>query len=130
MPLTKCQRCELNYITDGEEYCTICKRELKGERQREEIELCTICNESPSLPGKDICLFCLKEMDKANNTNEEEKTRLISEDSLAIDPVSSMEEIIPEIDEDILEGDFNEVDSSLDAMRDDEVNDHDESELN
>ena len=53
MALIKCPRCELNYIQDTEGYCKICKREMKGEVQREEIEMCTICNEAPALPGKD-----------------------------------------------------------------------------
>ena len=24
--------------------------------------MCTICNEAPALPGKDMCLFCLKNL--------------------------------------------------------------------
>lgn len=31
MTLTKCPRCELNYILDGEQYCKICRMEMKGE---------------------------------------------------------------------------------------------------
>ena len=30
MRLIKCPRCELNYIAEGEGYCKICKREMKG----------------------------------------------------------------------------------------------------
>ena len=53
MRLIKCPRCELNYITEDEGYCKVCKREMRGERQRDEIEMCTVCNEAPALPGKD-----------------------------------------------------------------------------
>ena len=54
MRLIKCPRCELNYITPEEGYCKVCKREMKGEPQHEEVELCTVCNEHPALPGKEI----------------------------------------------------------------------------
>ncbi len=66
MTLTKCPRCELNYITDGEQYCKICRLEMKGEPVRDEIEMCTMCGEHPAMPGKDVCLFCMKEMNGGN----------------------------------------------------------------
>ena len=60
MKLVKCPRCELNYIQEGEKYCKVCMRELKGEQTQEEMELCSVCNAAPALPGKDVCLSCLK----------------------------------------------------------------------
>ena len=130
MKLIKCPRCELNYITPEEGYCKICKREMKGESQREEIELCTVCNEAPALPGKDVCLFCLKEMN-ANNERENEQDEVhVDEASLTIDPVSAMDEIIPEIAEDIppLEYDEIENDLSLEEMEEEEAEDEDEED--
>ena len=129
MRLIKCPRCELNYITEEEGYCKICKREMKGESQREEIELCTVCNEAPALPGKDVCLFCLKEMN-ANARDEDEDEGRVDEASLSIDPVSSMDEIIPEIDEDIPEREYDEIenDLSLDEMSDEEAEDEEDEE--
>ena len=38
MRLIKCPRCELNYIAPEEGYCKVCKREMKGEKQQDEIE--------------------------------------------------------------------------------------------
>ena len=131
MRLIKCPRCELNYITEGEGYCKICKREMKGESQQEEIELCTVCNEAPALPGKDICLFCLKEMNANNDRQDEEDTEVrVDEASLDIDPVSSMDEIIPEIDEDIPAREFDEIESdlSLEALEEDEEEEDDDDE--
>ena len=129
MRLIKCPRCELNYITEEEGYCKVCKREMKGERQREEIELCTVCNEAPALPGKDVCLFCLKEMN-ANNEREEEQEVRVDESSLSIDPVSAMDEIIPEIDEDIPPREYDEIenDLSLEEMEEEEAEDEDEED--
>lgn len=59
----QCPRCELNYITTpGDKYCKVCMREMKGEGGQDDVEMCSVCNENPALPGRDICLFCLKEM--------------------------------------------------------------------
>lgn len=130
MALIKCPRCELNYIQDTEGYCKVCKREMKGEVQREEIELCTICNEAPALPGKDACLFCLKEMNANNTDNHDEDEVRVDEASLDIDPVSSMDEIIPEIDDSIPEREFDEIenDLSLDALGEEEMENDEEDE--
>ena len=130
MGLIKCPRCELNYIREEDGYCPICKREMKGEGQREEIELCTVCNEHPALPGKDVCLFCLKEMNANAEREEDDGEGRASEASLSIDPVSSMDEIIPEMDEDIPEREFNEIenDLSLEEMEEDEGRDEDEED--
>ena len=53
MKLVKCPRCELNYITENEKYCKVCLREMKGEAPKDEVELCSVCNEAPALPGRD-----------------------------------------------------------------------------
>lgn len=129
MALIKCPRCELNYIQDTEGYCKVCKREMKGEVQREEIEMCTICNEAPALPGKDACLFCLKEMNANKNENNEDVVR-VDESALDIDPVSGMDEIIPEMDDNIPEREFDEIenDLSLDALGEEELEDDEEDE--
>lgn len=124
MRLIKCPRCELNYIAPEEGYCKVCKREMKGEKQQDEIEMCTICNEAPALPGKDVCLFCLKEMNANAGRNEDEaEEEPVDEASLGIDPVSGMDEIIPEIEEDIPQREYDEIenDLSLEEMGEDEA---------
>ena len=134
MRLIKCPRCELNYITPEEGYCKICKREMKGESQRDEIELCTVCNEAPALPGKDVCLFCLKEMNKSNSAEEtEEETETVDTNTIGdMDDVSGMDEIIPEVEEDN-PSEYNEIDQelSLEDVREDEEREgaEDEEEL-
>ncbi len=131
MRLIKCPRCELNYIAPEEGYCKICKREMKGESQQEEIELCTVCNEQPALPGKDVCLFCLKEMNANEDRNAEETENPVDEASLGgIDPVSAMDEIIPDIPEDIPQHEYDEIESdlSLEEMEEEESEDEDEED--
>ena len=42
MAFRKCPRCELNYITDDEKLCSVCRREVKGEHDRDTLsELCS-----------------------------------------------------------------------------------------
>ena len=136
MKLVKCPRCDLNYIREDEKYCKICLRELKGEADREEIELCSICNEEPALPGKDVCLFCLKEMNKGNEDQEdqEEGTREnVEPDTIGdMDSVSGMDEIIPEVQDDgeIPSQEFGEIENelSLEDVRENEEREADEEE--
>jgi predicted amidophosphoribosyltransferase len=72
MALRKCPRCELNYVREGEDYCDVCKRELKRARAREkhadeeeleeeEVLMCTECGEAPAVHGSELCAACLKE---------------------------------------------------------------------
>ena len=133
MKLVKCPRCDLNYIQEGEKYCKVCFRELKGEQAQEEMELCSICNASPALPGKDVCLSCLKEMQQGStddDTGEEHETG--DETSIGLNSVSTMDEIIPQVHEDIPEREYGEIESELslesvieDEQKDDDDDDHD-----
>lgn len=71
MALHKCPKCELNYIREGEEFCEVCKREMKRaqshirhaqeEGEEDEIILCSECGEEPAARGGELCLSCLKE---------------------------------------------------------------------
>lgn len=132
MKLVKCPRCELNYITESEKYCKVCLREMKGEAPKDEIELCSVCNEAPALPGRDVCLFCLKEMNgNAGRDNGQEPEEPVDSASLAsMDSVSTMDEIIPEIDEDIPSQEYGEIESelSLESVREDEENEQDDED--
>ena len=128
MQLVKCPRCDLNYIREDEKYCKVCLRELKGEKNADEVELCSICNEEPALPGRDVCLFCLKEMNKSNSLPEEQEegsAEPVDTNSIGdMDSVSGMDEIIPEVEDDseIPSQEFGEIENelSLEDVREDE----------
>ena len=136
MNLIKCPRCDLNYIREDEKYCKVCLRELKGEKNTEEVELCSICNEEPALPGRDVCIFCLKEMNKSNSLpeeQEEENAEPVDTSSIGdMDSVSGMDEIIPEVEEDsdIPSQEFGEIENelSLEDVREDEERKADEDD--
>ena len=95
MGFIKCPRCELNYIREEEQYCSVCKREMKGESHEDPFELCSICNENPVMPGRDVCYLCYKEMSQQQGLRsdaiEEPETSDVT--SLDMEDVSEMEEI-------------------------------------
>lgn len=129
MKISICPRCELNYIMASERYCKVCTRDMKGGGVQEEVEMCSMCNENPVLPGRDVCLFCHKEMEEQNAAGAEAG----NEGGEAVDPraitgmedVSSMDEI-PEIASDMPAGEMDM--TSLESMREEEDMDDDEDE--
>jgi len=128
MNLVKCPRCDLNYILDTEKYCKVCLREMKGSHVEDELEMCSVCNEAPALPGHDVCLSCLKEMNDATNDEDvEESGAVVDETTLGLNSVSNMDEIIPQMHDDDdfadLEGDL-----SLESVIEDEENEENEDE--
>ena len=132
MTLTKCPRCDLNYITPDQKYCKVCQREMKGEGSVEEVELCSICNEAPALPGKDVCLFCLKEMNQSNSDtdNSSIEENVDASNIGDMDSVSGMDEIIPDTDEEMSSQEYGEMEQelSLEEVREDEEREADEDE--
>ncbi len=94
MGFIKCPRCELNYIKEEEQYCSVCKREMKGEVHEDPFELCSICNENPVMPGKDVCKDCYKEMTQQQGLHDDTMDDNEPTDvSLEMEDVSEMEEI-------------------------------------
>ena len=132
MTLIKCPRCDLNYITPDQKYCKVCLREMKGEGISEEVELCSICNEAPALPGKDVCLFCLKEMNQSNSeeTEASEGESVDANNIGDMDAVSAMDEIIPDTEEDIGGQEYGEMEQelSLEEVREDEEREAEEED--
>lgn len=120
MKLVKCPRCELNYITESEKYCKVCLREMKGDRSHDETELCSICNVEPAMPGKDVCYFCMREMNgvsDGSDRSDDDGENVTRADLNTMDSVSTMEEIVPDLpDDDIPAG----MADSLEQMADDE----------
>jgi len=94
MGFIKCPRCELNYIQEEEQYCSVCKREMKGEVHEDTFELCSICNENPVMPGKDVCPICYKEMNQQQGLRDDSSDETEAPDvTLAMEDVAEMEEI-------------------------------------
>ena len=129
MKLVKCPRCDLNYIREDEKYCKVCLREMKGEPTNDDMELCSVCNAAPALPGKDVCLSCLKEMQSGGGREEVEDAPVsVDESTIGLNSVSTMDEIIPEIEEDIPANEYGDIQNelSLESVIEEENEDDDE----
>jgi hypothetical protein len=106
-------------------------RELKGEQTQEEMELCSVCNAAPALPGKDVCLSCLKEMQRNTSDDDDDSDHeAVDESSIELNSVSTMDEILPQVHEDIPEREYGEIESelSLESVIEDEQKEDDEKE--
>ena len=133
MKLIKCPRCELNYIQENEKLCKVCLREMKGSQVEDEMEMCSVCNASPALPGRDVCLSCLKEMNsEGSDESIEERQTVVDESKIGIKSVSTMDEIIPQIHEDMPEGEFSDMEQELSlesVMEDEEAENEDDEDM-
>jgi len=129
MKLVKCPRCDLNYITENEKYCKICLREMKGSSAKEEVELCSICNEAPVLPGRDVCFFCLNEMngdaDRDANDPQDSGDNIDGGSDSGV-----MDEIMADIGDEMDAKEFGEIadELSLESVREDEENQDDDDD--
>lgn len=102
MSLIKCPRCELNYMLDTETMCSVCRREVRGEsEQYDMIELCSECGENPVVPGQELCAYCLKELAQRTADAQNDESEVSSPANIAIDSVSTMDEIELDIGDDI-----------------------------
>ncbi len=123
MKLIKCPRCELNYMYENEKMCSVCRRDVRGEPEPDDmIELCSECGENPVIPGQEVCAFCLKEMQRRSeeNANDDGVSDPSSRD-LDMGGVSSMEEIEVDVDDDSER--FDEDDDMFDDEEDEEDDD-------
>ena len=120
MALVKCPRCELNYMNEGEKMCSVCRREVRGESEQEEmIELCSECGENPVVPGQELCAYCLKELARHNSEPNDDAVPRQSA-NIEIDSVSTMDEIELDIVDDAMASEFGAEDEFKDNDEDEE----------
>lgn len=123
MALVKCPRCELNYMNDTDEMCSVCRREVRGESEQYEIiELCSECGENPAVPGYELCAACLKELQHRSSVDSADDVIVHDESHIGIvDSVSNMDEIDLGGDLDKAPFDADEADFQDDEMLDEET---------
>ena len=131
MGFIKCPRCELNYIREEEQYCAVCKREMKGEAHDDPFELCSICNENPVMPGKDVCLVCYKEMNQQQGLRDDSADEQETPDvSLDMEDVTDMQEIeLDTLGDDIPEEIGEQFSLEEEKSREAEEDDEDEEDI-
>jgi hypothetical protein len=118
MALKKCPRCELNYIFDDGELCSVCRREVKGEKEKEIVpDICPECGENPVIKGEELCIVCLREKKRQENLE-----KLLDSEQPAqpidIDDVSGIDETVIPIAEDIPPDELQEIDEELGIQED------------
>ena len=61
-----CPRCELNYIKKADQYCNVCKKEMKlieaSEDDIGDLELCPICKLNFVQNDEEVCESCRQEL--------------------------------------------------------------------
>ena len=128
MALIKCPRCELNYMQDTDKICSVCRREVRGESEQDEvIELCSECGENPVVPGQELCAYCLKELARRSPVSTDDTIPQATA-NIEIDSVSTMDEI--DIGGGMDNGgyDFSDDEDEEDKDKDDEDEDDEEDE--
>ena len=114
---TICPRCELNYILEGEDYCYVCKSEMKHHNENEEsdlldiedMELCPVCGQNYIKEDQTMCDECRgrskssKDDDSSKDwkDDESEDSRVSAESDIDGDEEynSGFSDIDPENDE-------------------------------
>lgn len=129
MGLIKCPRCELNYMLDTDKMCSVCKREVRGESEQDEmLELCSECGENPVVPGQELCAYCLKELTQRDSDTQSEETVVTDTSTIGdIDSVSTMDEIELDLNEGMDDESFAEDDDGFFGDDDDEDDEDDMS---
>lgn len=125
----KCPRCELNYILEGEDYCPICKSEMKHHAEGEDdglldnfddMELCPVCGVNYIKEGQAMCEECKKKKNSNGADDGSDKDWKKSDDD---EDDEDMNSIRSDIDGDMGDEDepynsgFEEVDITADPYK-------------
>lgn len=108
----KCPRCELNYILEGEDYCNVCKNEMKHHAEGEEdelldfedMDLCPVCGQNYVREDQPMCDECRKK-----GSEDGVKSKGWTDEGSMSSPVSDIDS--EEEDDDYNSG-FSEVDEN------------------
>ena len=72
-----CPRCELNYIKKADQYCNVCKKEMKLIKTSEDdigdLELCPICKINFVQSDEEVCDSCKQELGIAHDEDAEDR---------------------------------------------------------
>lgn len=130
----KCERCELNYILEDEDYCKVCKQEMKLEKgdDDEDLEICPICGVNYMPVNQVKCDECAKkkvndndetivedEDDSLNSAIDYSDTSMQADNDIEIISLSELED---EEDDDDIDDSFDDDDDGLFGKAGDEDN--------
>lgn len=139
----KCPRCELNYILEDEDYCEICKQELKGIScnvdvdEDDDAELCPVCGINFLNEGEKMCEACAaaradeekgSAIDDVEPDNWDAEDDGVTEDDIAGEADDEMEISLEDLADEEEEEDEEEKPYDEEAYADDDFSDIPEDE--
>ena len=109
-----CPRCELNYIKKADQYCDVCKKEMKliaaNDDDIGDLELCPICKINFVQSDEEVCDSCKQELGIV--ADEDAEDREISDWHKYIDDDN-------DDDDEDEDDDYNEVEDGTSGIDDD-----------
>ena len=121
MGLVKCPRCELNYMKEGEKYCKVCAREMRGlDDTHEHLELCVVCGVRPAQLGSELCVECLREHKMMEDLNEDPYVDLADPAEEALHEVDDLDDMELDLgeDDDAPAEEIDEIEREFDSEED------------
>ncbi len=139
----KCPRCELNYILEEEDYCEVCKQELKGlafniELDEDDGEICPVCHVNFLEEGQKMCDACaeaknaekrttIDDVEYEWNGEDDDETLTVTEDD--DDMELSLEDLAEEEGEDDYDDKMYDEEEYVDSYDDlDDLDDDEDDE--
>lgn len=120
MVIKKCEKCDLNYVKEGQKYCKVCLKAMEGKSDKgKKVELCPSCGERIVAKGYELCKVCLSDMMDSVEKLEDENGDAIDQDitpadmeisSINITDDDNNEAIPDEIKHDLEQEDYDELD--------------------
>lgn len=130
----KCPRCELNYIKEDEDYCDICKAEMKlisrDSFDEDDMELCAVCGQNFISVDQVMCDACAKKrslddvVDESDDEQEDKKSESWDTETAELEKLESTP-LETGVDDDIEVVNFSDLEEEDDD--DDYIDDDDDS---
>lgn len=134
MAVVKCPRCEINYMRDDEECCSVCMRELRREKNsapvEDDLDMCVECGIAPAVTKEGLCAQCALDiqnfaLDEEDRAPSSESGESASDGALDI---ISLELVEDEDEGDLLDLDFQDLEEDLGFEDENDEDDLDEDE--